>query len=78
MKAKFIETNVGTARLGIEFTPETNEERLLLNVLSQQLQPYCLMRLFGWGFGGNDPGCTYVRMCAAKPEEFAKEEIKTE
>ena len=60
MKAKFIED--ADNRLGLSFEPETDDERLLLRAFVAQCEPNYLLRISGWGIGGENPGIRHIRV----------------
>ena len=64
MKAKFIEDT--DAKLALHFEPETDEERLLMRAFAAQCDPNNLLRILGWGLGGEKPGLRYVRIFQVK------------
>ena len=60
MRAKFIED--GDNELGVIIDAETDDERLLLRVFSQQAETHGnIIRLSGWGLGGPSPGFRTLR-----------------
>lgn len=70
MKARFIED--ADLKIGLAFTAETDEERLLLRAFSAQAGEHRnLMALRGWGAGGPGPGYREIRLYLAGGTERA-------
>lgn len=72
MKARFIED--GELRLGLQFEPETDDERLLMRAFAHQaMEVENRMQITGWGTGGSQPGMRHVSL---RLEQRPKTEAK--
>jgi hypothetical protein len=60
VRARFIEGP--NLELGLSFEPETDDERLLLRSFAAQCEPNNLLRIVGWGIGGEHPGVRHIRI----------------
>ena len=68
MRAKFIEGP--DLELGLSFEPESDDERLLMRAFSAQCSRHGgLLRILGWGMGGENPGIRHIRIYSVKPDK---------
>jgi hypothetical protein len=67
MKAKFIED--ADLKLALSFEPETDDESLLLRSFAAQCEPNNLLRIRGFGMGGETPGLRHVRVFQERPSQ---------
>ncbi len=67
MRARFVED--ANLKLALSFEPETDDERLLLRAFAAQCEPNNLLRIQGWGLGGEQPGLRSIRVYQANGDD---------